>query len=168
MRINEDTPNEGSLRPTILLLSWLTFCYAICFVGYQGRMQGLWFWYVALRRPDWDVPTWLLTPAWTILFGLIGASLWNLFREGPSRPRFVAILLLIVQLILSALEPWIYFAWHRMPVSLAMNTASCLIVLLAMVFSLKARPLSAKLMIPYLGWIVYGSILEFAVMRLNA
>ena len=167
MRINEEPPKDGSLKPAIQVLSWLTLTYTVGLVGYFGRSQGLWFWYVSLKRPDWDVPTWAFTPIYTILNAFIGVSLWLIWKEPASSQRSKAIWLVLVALILGGLSPWVYFAAHQLVASLCLSTILCLTLLASTIMAWGVKPGAGKGILPNLAWQTFAVLLEFAIWRLN-
>jgi tryptophan-rich sensory protein len=167
MRINEEPPKDGSLKPTIVLLSWFTFSYVVSYIGYTGRSQGLWFWYISLRRPDWDVPTWAFTPVWTVLYAFMGLSLWQIGKDPPGKLRTANLVLLITLLSLSGVSPWVYFSSHQLLVSICLSGGTCLTALAAMISCWRQKPAVGQMLVPWVAWLSLSWILEFVIMKMN-
>lgn len=123
--------------------------------------------YQELAKPSWAPPAWLFGPAWTILFVLMAASAW-LVVKGRTLSRSRSELTLYgVQLVLNAAWTWLFFHWH-------LGAAAFVeaLILLAMV-ALTARafhrvkPLAGWLMLPYIAWVSFASLLTYAVWQGN-
>lgn len=59
-------------------------------VGASGGLftaQGLDGWYETLQQPAVAPPNWVFGPVWTILFALIGAALWLVWRRAEHAPQ---------------------------------------------------------------------------------
>lgn len=121
-------------------------------------------WYAGLAKPSFNPPNWIFGPVWTTLYVLIGIVGWRVF-EKIQDPGLRT--LWIVQMALN-------FAWS--PAFFGMqNIALALVIILALlvtlvVFILRARvrePLSALLFLPYIAWVGFASMLNFAIWRLN-
>src|ERR1019366_5221363 len=108
MSNESDVKSGPELKPIIRLLTWFTTCYCFSLVGYIGISQGLWFWYVSLRRPVWSPPNWAITPVWTILYGLIAWASWQIWSEPAAGDRKFALNLYFIQLALNACWPWLF------------------------------------------------------------
>ncbi len=165
MRINEDIPRDGSLRPTIQMLGWLTLAYFFGFIAYEGRNQGLWFWYVSLRKPEWALPTWAFTPAWTLLYGALGTALWHIVRAPKSSSRNVLLVQLLCQLILSAASAWTFFSGHFMGASIALDLAQGVILVFAAILSRRTAIRATPLLVLPLTFLAYFIAVEFAILR---
>lgn len=158
-------------HPVIVLLSILTVCYAVAFIGAQASFMGLQGWYQSLAKPAWNPPAWVFGPVWTVLYGLMGVACWLVWRipEGklPSGYRSRALWLFLSQLVLNALWSWIFFAWRQIGFA-AMEIG---LLLAAIGFTTWAfwranRP-AGMLMLPYLGWVTFATFLNFAIWQLN-
>lgn len=124
-------------------------------------------WHAALVKPAWNPPNFVFAPVWTLLYALMGAAAWLVFRSASSPRRRTALALFAVQLALNAAWSWLFFGRHALGASLAeivLLWAAILATLLAF------RPVSraaAWLLAPYLAWVTFASALTYAIWRLN-
>lgn len=152
-------------HPTIALALWLTAAYAASFVGTQGTLRGLMEVYVPLVKPAWTPPAWLFAPIWTVLYALIGISAWRVWRK-ESRHRG-ALSLWWAQLFLNALWPWLFFGFGKLGWAFGEIVALWILILLTILTFFRIDRLAAWLLVPYLAWVGFASILNLAIWRMN-
>lgn len=96
----------------------------------------------------------------------MGLAAWLVWRRTPSlksRP----LMYFWLQLALNTLWSFVFFAWH------SPGLAFVEIILLwtgiaATIWSFKnTSGVAAILLIPYIGWVSFASVLNFAIWRLN-
>ena len=167
MRINEEPQKDQSSQSLIRTLLWMTLAYSISYLGYLGRNQGLWFWYVSLRHPAWDLPTWAFTPIQTVVTGLIAMSLPSLAEFKPKTSAAVHIGLALLALCLMATDGWIYFAKHMFVGSLVAQVLAglCLAALVGAVR--KSKPNIALWFVLCLLAQTFQIALVYATWKLN-
>lgn len=152
--------------PLIALLLWMTAAYAASFIGVQGSLRGIAGLYMTLHKPTWTAPAWLFAPVWTVLYGLIGYSAWRVWRaEAPSRG---ALTLWWLQLALNALWPWLFFASGRLGVACAECGLLWFSILATILALSRIDRRAAWVLLPYLLWVGYATLLNFSIWRLNS
>ena len=125
-------------------------------------------WYAGLVKPAWNPPNWLFGPVWTVLYLMIAVSGWLVWREAGFSGARTALLLFAVQLVLNATWSWVFFGLRRPDLAFAV------IVLLELsILGLIAlfRPFSmtaSLLLVPYLLWVGFASVLNATLWRLNS
>lgn len=154
--------------PIVSFLTCMTLCYLVAFIGSQGAFQGLQGWYQSISKPAFTPPNWLFAPVWTVLYGLIGFALWQVWRSSPSKARTVGLWLFAVQLVLNGLWSWIFFAWQRLPLAFVEIVVLDVAILLTLLAFNKVRSSTAWLMLPYLAWCLFATLLTFGIWRMNA
>lgn len=149
-------------HPTIALLLWLTAAYTASFIGMQGTLRGLQGLYLTLAKPSWNPPAWLFAPVWTVLYALIGIAAWRVWRvEGKG------LWLWWVQLVLNGLWPWLFFGFGKLGWAFGEIVVLWFAILAtALVFARKDRT-AAWLLVPYLAWVAFATVLNFAIWRMN-
>ncbi|RRQ22045.1 TspO/MBR family protein [Thiohalobacter thiocyanaticus] len=146
------------------LAAWLGISYLAAGVGAIASVDAGGF-YAQLARPDWAPPGWVFGPVWTLLYGLMGVAAWLVWRS-TDRTRPVLTLFLI-QLAVNALWSWLFFAWHLGGAALANILLLWPLILLTTLGFWRVRPLAGMLLLPYLTWVGFAALLNFAVWRLN-
>ncbi len=124
-------------------------------------------WYAGINKPSFNPPNWLFGPVWTVLYLLMGVSLYLVWSQKGGVGTKSALVFFGIQLGLNMLWSIIFFGM-QMP-SLAF--AEILILLTFIVLTIvKFYPISrwsAYLLVPYALWVSFASILNFAIFRLN-
>jgi len=120
--------------------------------------------YRSLEQPSWAPPSWLFGPVWTVLYIMIAAAGWLVWRRtGWSR----ALTVYAVQLALNAIWTPIFFGFGRY--GLALADIAVLWVLIGVTIWL-FRPVSrlaAGLLVPYWAWVTFATALNFAIWHAN-
>jgi len=123
--------------------------------------------YGQLIRPDWSPPAGLFGPVWTVLYVLMAIAAWLVWRERGFREAGVAFALFFVQLALNALWSWLFFAWHQGALACVEIVLLWVLVLATIVAFWRVRPLAGMLLVPYLAWVSFATVLCLAIWRLN-
>lgn len=146
------------------LLGWLLAAFVTAAVGAVASVDAASF-YAQLSKPSWAPPAWVFGPVWTVLYGLMGIAAWLVWRSpGPKR---AALTLFGAQLAANALWSWLFFAWHRGALA-AVEILVLLALIVAMIVAFwRISRLAALLMVPYLLWVGFASVLTWAVWRSN-
>lgn len=154
----------SSLTAALGLLGWLFAAFAAAAVGAVASVDAPSF-YAQLNKPSWAPPAGVFGPVWTVLYALMGVAAWLVWRSpGPKR---AALTLFGAQLAANALWSWLFFAWHRGALA-AVEILVLLALIVAMIVAFwRISRLAALLMVPYLLWVSFASVLTWAVWRSN-
>lgn len=148
------------------LLGWLCVCLAAGAAGAIASADAGSF-YGQLARPDWAPPAWLFAPVWTVLYALMAVSAWLVWRTYGFRAGKTALVLFVVQLAANSLWTWIFFAWKRGAMAFVeILILWCLIVATIVVFW-RLRRLAAAMLLPYLAWVTFATLLTFSIWQRN-
>ena len=148
------------------LLFWLLLCYAVSAIGAVASVQAREF-YAQLVQPDWAPPGWVFGPVWTTLFTLMAISAWLVWRKGGWPANRIALSLFIVQLAFNALWSWLFFAWNLGAVAFIEVLLLWALILATLVSFSRRQVGAAILLLPYLLWVGFASLLNFSLWQLN-
>lgn len=162
MTTQEPTP----MRQAGALLGWLLLSFAASAVGAVATVQAAHF-YQTLIQPGWAPPSWLFGPVWIVLYALMGIAAWLTWRQGGFRHARVALGLFVLQLAVNALWSWLFFAWHLGFAALVDILVLWVLIVATLVAFWRHRPLAAILLLPYLCWVSFAAMLNWAVWQLN-
>jgi len=134
-------------------------------------------WYQTIEKPSLNPPNWLFGPVWTMLYVMMGISLFLVWRatstatfheDRRSRKELAAFIAFGTQLILNVLWSFLFFGL-RMP---QLAFAEIMILLISIVMTIvifsKISKLAAVLMLPYAGWVTFASFLNLQIWLLNS
>jgi len=125
-------------------------------------------WYNKLQKPFITPPDWLFGPVWTILYLLMAISLFLVWNKGLEHPKVkLAIGLFLLQLALNAAWTPLFFGFHLIFLAL-IDIVLLFIAILVTLLLFKNISLSAgMLLLPYLLWVGYATILNGSICYLN-
>jgi benzodiazapine receptor len=124
-------------------------------------------WYERLRKPLWRPPNWLFAPVWTALYLMIAFAGWLVWRTAGFGGAAVALGLYALQLVLNAAWTPVFFGLHRPDLGFAVIVCLWLAIAATIVAFAPVNGVAALMMTPYLAWVSFASLLNFAVWRLN-
>lgn len=129
---------------------------------------GMNAWFDALNKPSWNPPAFLFAPVWTFLYLLMGISLWLIWKSAAPVPqKSNAIILFSLQLFLNFWWSIIFFKFHSPAVALVDIILMLILILLTIIsFSKLSKP-AAWLLVPYIVWVSFATILNYTIWVLN-
>ncbi len=135
--------------------------FAAAAAGSRFRPDG---WYGGLRKPSFNQPNSVFAPVWTLLYLLMAIAAWRVWRVAGFTP---AIVLWVVQLVLNTAWSWLFFGRHRADVALL-----DIVMLLVFIIATTAEffhfdQWAGILMVPYLLWVAFATVLNFSLWKLN-
>jgi len=150
----------------------LAICIGVCLVtGFIGSIftsASIPTWYTTLEKPSFNPPNWLFAPVWTILFILMGISAFLVWRVGLSEPNVkVSLVLFIIQLVLNAFWSVTFFGLRSPIAGLIVIVILWVAILLTILSSIKVSITAGILLIPYILWVSFASILNISLYILN-
>jgi translocator protein len=135
-------------------------------IGSFATFSAIPTWYAGLIKPAFSPPSWVFGPVWTVLYTLIGISLF-LVWQAKGKEKKVALSIFFVHLFLNALWSILFFGLHN-PSLAFLEILLLLATLLVVMWQFwHIRPLAAYLLIPYLLWVSFAAFLNFALWQLN-
>ncbi len=124
-------------------------------------------WYERLHKPPFNPPSWIFGPVWTVLYLLMATAVWLVWMTPKSSLRTRAIIAYLVQLVLNAAWTPIFFRHHHILGALVVIVALWNAIALSIGLFRKCRPLAAGLMVPYLLWVTFATVLNASLLHLN-
>lgn len=123
-------------------------------------------WYSTLIKPTWNPPSWLFGPVWTILYVLMGIACYLIWTsEHPEKKALLR--LYFIQLILNALWSPAFFGMQSPILGLLVIVPLWAAILLSIIQFRKVSLLTSGLMVPYLLWVSFATVLNTTIWWLN-
>jgi benzodiazapine receptor len=146
--------------------------FSCIIIGYLPSLSavfvGVGEWYQALNKPPLNPPNWIFGPAWTVLYLLIGISLFIFIRNSSGKPeRQRGIAFFTVQHILNFSWTPLFFHFHSISGALAVILLMLVFIILTVMTFQKACRLSGILLLPYLAWVLFATYLNLLLLILN-
>ena len=140
---------------------------AVGFIGSAFTSGSLSDWYSGLVKPEFNPPSWVFAPVWTGLYILMGISFYLIWKKGYSEKTKPAFLAYSVQLFLNFLWSFLFFGL-RNPLYGLLEIAVLWFAIAANIFLFyKLDKASAYLLVPYLLWVSFASVLNYFIFALN-
>ena len=122
-------------------------------------------WYERLRKPSWTPPNWLFGPVWSVLYVMIAAAGWLVWRADASTG---VVLLWGLQLVLNGAWSGLFFGARRMDLAFVDVVLMWLSIAAFIVAAWPFSSTAALLFVPYLVWVTIAGALNWSVWRMNA
>jgi tryptophan-rich sensory protein len=123
-------------------------------------------WYTTLVKPSFNPPNYLFAPVWTVLFALMGIALY-LVWESKNKEKTLAYTIFFSQLVLNILWSLIFFGMKATGVAFVEIIILWVAILLNIIYFWKINKYAGILLLPYILWVSFASILNYAIYSLN-
>ncbi len=125
-------------------------------------------WYVTLRKPVFNPPSWIFGPVWTALYVLMGIALYLVWRNGWDRNAVRwAVALFAVQLALNGLWSLLFFGMQSPGWAFVEILLLWAAIATTLVAFWRVELLAGALLIPYLLWVSFAVLLNGSIWTLN-
>ncbi len=151
----------------IKLILSIVLCVSLGSVGGLVTVSEIPTWYASLNKPSFNPPNWLFGPVWTILYLLMGISVYMIWKQPVSKERNKALQLFILQFILNFCWSFIFFGLHATGWALIEMIALWILILLSILHFAKHSKTAAWLLVPYISWVSFALLLNAAIWKLN-
>ncbi len=146
-----------------LLLS-VVMCLAVGFFGGLFTSSSATTWYVTLNKPSFNPPSWLFAPVWTVLYVLIGISFYVIWKKGIDKKELA---FFFAQLGLNFVWSLLFFGLKIPWVAFVDIVLLWVFILLTILAFYKKDKVASWLLLPYLLWVAFASVLNFAIAYMN-
>ena len=140
---------------------------AIGFTGSFFTSGSVGTWYTTLNKPSFNPPNWIFAPVWTILFIMIGISFYIAWSKGFLTRKWIPISIYALNLLLNLLWSLLFFGLKTPLISFIEIIALWIVIVVNIIIFYKISKVSGILMIPYLLWVSFASVLNYSIYQLN-
>ena len=152
---------------TGLLVSLLA-CQSAGVLGLLFTHPALRSWYPWLKRPSFQPPNWLFAPVWTALYAMMGSAVFLVWRKVPNDRRASrAVDFFGVQLTFNSLWSVVFFGLRSPLAGLAEISVLWVALIATVIKFFRISKPAGFLLIPYLLWTSFATVLNFSIWRLN-
>src|SRR6187399_1822983 len=136
---------------TLKLIIAITIPLLIGFSGSFFTISEIDSWYQTIQKPSWNPPNWIFGPVWTTLYILMGIAFFVVWKSQERKEiKRTAIFLFLLQLVLNFFWSIIFFDQHQIAFAFA-----------------RISKRAAWLLIPYISWVSFATILNLTIWQLN-
>lgn len=136
-------------------------------VGSVFTAESVQTWYLTLNFPSWQPPSWVFGPVWVTLYALMGiaaALIWPHRKTTIGRQALVAY---GIQLVLNTFWSILFFGQQNPELAFYEILVLLAAIITTIVLFWRIRRLAAVLMLPYLAWVTFATILNYTIWQLN-
>ncbi len=151
-------------RPWLGLAVFLVLCFGVATLGGVATTPNIPNWYAGLARPSWTPPNWIFGPVWSVLYFSMAIAAWLVWQKGNA---LVPLTLFAVQLAMNCAWSWLFFAWHSPGIAFVDILLLWAAIAATMVAFWRRSLVAALVLGPYLAWVSFAAVLNFAIWRLN-
>ena len=150
------------------ILSFLLFLivtFSASFIGAFATINYKEPWYSLLIKPSFNPPDWVFGPVWTTLYLLMTISIWKVWQSNFRNINIVYTY--FIHLFFNTMWSIVFFVFHNILLAFMIIIVLIGFILYLMIQYKKINPISFYLMIPYLAWCIFASVLNFSILIIN-
>jgi benzodiazapine receptor len=125
-------------------------------------------WYTTIQKPFFNPPNWVFAPVWTLLFLLMGISLYFVIIKKRDKNVKIGITLFGIQLGLNVIWSILFFGFKSPLYGLIEIIFLWIVILITIIQFFRIDKRASYLLIPYLLWVTFAAFLNFSIYILNA
>jgi len=166
--------SRGTRDPSSLRLFGETLAFVVAVnalgagAGILAGSGGDSAWYKSLEKPSFNPPGWVFPPVWTALYTMMGISLSILWRARHDKPAATpAMQLFTIQFILNLAWSFLFFRMENPRAALIEIVVLNVAIILTILAAWRVSKVAAVLLVPYLCWTLFATLLNGAIWNLN-
>ena len=161
------TTSKNSSALVIKCIIGIAVCLCLGFVSGILSGSGLVEWYQTLNKPFFQPPSWVFGPAWTILYTLMGISIARIWHLNRSPQKNKAINLFVSQFAINLIWSPVFFAFRQPLIALIIIIVMLILIAMTILSFKKIDKLAAIMLIPYILWVSFATLLNASIVYLN-
>lgn len=142
---------------------------AVGLLGAVWTSSSVQTWYPTLEKPPFRPPNWVFGPVWTTLYAMMGVAMYTVSEKKEVEPSLVrtAKILWGIQLALNLMWSYLFFGRRSPLAGMIEIILLWFAIVLTIVAFAKVSRNAALLMVPYLLWVSFASVLNIEIWRRN-
>lgn len=157
-----DDPKAAERRP---LLFFLIITLGVGALASLFTTPAIPTWYATLNRPAIAPPNWIFAPVWTALYMVMAFAAWRVWKK--TGLHSAEMVLFGTQLALNLAWSVIFFGMQRIGAALIEIMMLDMAILMTTILFFRRDRLAGLLFLPYLGWVLFATLLNYAFWKLN-
>lgn len=152
----------------IKLILFIALCEGIGVLGSVFTISQIPTWYITLNKPFFSPPNFVFGPVWTMLYALMGIAVFLIYEAKIKKKEKSFLLKLFgLQLLLNFLWSFIFFGMHNPIIGFVEIILLWISILILIIKFYKYSKLASVLLIPYLFWVSFATLLNLFIAILN-
>ncbi len=157
-----------TLRDLATLGIAILMCWLPGILGSVFTASGIDSWYQDLEKPWFNPPDWVFGPVWSVLYVLMGIALYLIWinRDGSRRWKGL-VAVFASQLVFNGLWSFAFFGLESPSMGIAVILPLGLLIAATIALTTQFSRTAALLMVPYLAWVGFATVLNISIWQLN-
>ncbi len=159
-----------NIKEILDLVGFIVLCEVLGGIGSIFTIPNIPTWYAFLEKPFFSPPNWIFAPVWITLFFLMGIAIYLVWKKKEKKivyERKIALELFTVQFGFNMLWSFLFFGLRSPFAGLVGIILLWISICGTMLAFYKISKKSAYLLIPYLIWVSFASLLNITIFLLN-
>ena len=148
-----------------VLVGLLALCFAVAGIAGWVTATSVESWYPTLAKPGFTPPDQVFGPVWSALYSMIALAAWLAWRRVGWRDR--ALGLFFAQLALNLAWSLLFFGLQLVGAALAEILLLLALIAATTLAFWRIDRRAGLLLVPYLLWVGYASLLNGAIWLIN-
>lgn len=157
------------MNKIVKIIIALIICLAVGYSASLVTRPSVESWYPTIEKPVFNPPNWIFMPVWTILYifmAVAAALVWDKIKEQTEEVK-KALLFFLIQLTLNAIWSYLFFGLKNPMLALVEIALLWLMIYETYLQFKKINKISGYLLIPYLAWVGFATVLNASIWWLN-
>lgn len=155
------------MKNILKLIGLIFICFLPGIIGGFFTANNLYPWFSLLTKPSFNPPSWIFSPVWTVLYTLMGIALFLVLKADNFKYKVRGIVFFTIQLVLNGLWSIVFFGLHQLLLAFVVIIALLVFIILSIIEFYKFSKPAAYILIPYLIWVSFASVLNLSLYLLN-
>lgn len=155
------------LKSLTFFILFVVLCLSVGAIGGLVTAESVGSWYPTLQRPSFNPPDWIFGPVWTLLYTVMGYSVWRVWSSFKAPKRRCALILFGIQLFFNLGWSVIFFGLQEIAFAFIHIIALDLLVGVTIFFFWRIDRLAGLVLVPYLVWLLFATVLNAMIWHLN-
>lgn len=147
------------------LLIYIAICQGAGILGSFFTASAIPTWYATLNKPSFSPPNFLFGPVWVTLYALMGISAYLVSISGKNVKNTLN--LFWVHLFFNATWSVMFFGFKSPLLGLINIVILWVLIVMVIIRFWKINKWAGVLLLPYLAWVSFASILNYYLWLLN-
>jgi tryptophan-rich sensory protein len=157
------------MQKIVRIATVVTTCMIVGYLSGMVTRDSIVTWYPTLVKPIFNPPNWVFAPVWSLLYVMMGVSgglIWTKLENDEVAVK-AAFKLFVGQLALNAFWSYLFFGLHNTLLALIEILLLSLLIYETYTKFKVIDKLASILLLPYLAWVSFATILNASIWWLN-
>jgi len=146
----------------------LLITFAIAAVASLVTIPQVQGWYTTLNKPGFNPPKQLFGPVWSVLYVMIAVAAYLVWKQRDNSASYhTTRWVYFLQLLLNFSWSIVFFGLHQILPAFIIIVLLWLSIVATMYYFARFSKLACWLLLPYLLWVSFASVLNFSIYMLN-